>query len=153
MMPRLETTFRELERSLLLRVQLVRIVARWLRARLFLSLAKADASTDGVSRAARLARQIKGEGIHFADLFADLVEAAVAARRGQGERSEALLREASRRGRRSGMILHAIGAEWRLAERLGGVEGDTLRETAARWFSDEGVGSADNLCEVIAPGF
>jgi hypothetical protein len=141
-----------LERSLLLRIQLVRCEAWHLRARCALAAAAADPGAAGPLRAAaaRDARRILGERVAWAAPFAHLVLAAVAGGREPGRR--AALEHAVHGFAAGGLELYAAAARRRLGEAIGGDEGRTLVAAADAWLAAERLRAPDRWVAMLAPG-
>jgi serine/threonine protein kinase len=145
-------------RSLLERVQVVKLNALHVRARC--ALASAAAARDegerrrfvGIARGC--ARRIEKDRLTWSTGLADLVRAGVAAL----ERDDAARVERLRRAREgfvaSGMRLHAAAAaERRLGEALGGDEGRRLVAAASAWCAEKGIVDEERMYAVVAPGF
>jgi serine/threonine protein kinase len=146
----LAAAFARLDRSMLGRVELVRIVSTWLAAR----LALADGGADGLVRARRAARRLRrlsSRGTGYAGVFAGLVEAAVAVADRQELRAEKVLRRTIELADGLHMALHAAAARQRLGELLGPRAGADHVAVAAAWMKAEGVVRPERLLEVIAP--
>jgi serine/threonine protein kinase len=144
----LDAAFGRLERSMLGRVQLVRIVATWLAARLDLM-----EGADGVGRARRAARRMRrwSRKAAFAGIFAGLVQAAVELAAGRDLRAEKVLRRTIERADELHMALHAAAARYRLGELLGPRAGADLLEQARAWMAGQGVVRPAGILDVIAP--
>lgn len=137
---RLEPEFAALRRSMLLRVKLVRADAHYLRARLLLAATPDERTFEQVRpEVQRLARDLEGEETGYALVFARVVQAELALRAQRRADAIAALREAIELSRAHDMSLQLAAASERLGLLLGGVEGDMLRATAARWASEQGV--------------
>ncbi len=144
--------WRTLERSFLLRVQYVRADASFLRARA--ALASATACADPRSRiaeAARLARQLQGEGMPWTAALAAMIAAGVA--HAMGDRGETLaqLRAAVERSEAAGMQLHAMAARYRLGSLLGD-DGRALQREASDAMSAEGIRLPAQMTGMLIPG-
>jgi serine/threonine protein kinase len=146
----LAAAFERLDRSMLGRVELVRIVSTWLGARLALAEGGAD-GLRGARRAARRLRRWSSRGTGFAGVFAGLVDAALAVADGQELRAEAILRRTLDRAEALHMALHAAAARHRLGELLGPRAGAEHVALAAAWMKAESVIRPERLLEVIAP--
>lgn len=151
----LEDNFADLARSLLLRVQSVRVRSRWLRARLLLSAADETEPT-GAEQAetAKLAKQLGKEGIGFATVPSLLVGAAVSLRTAASdEHAVGRLRGAIEAAEKNDMYLHAAAARLRLGKILGGAEGEMLIAAGLEWFSEQRAANPWRMAETVAPGF
>jgi tetratricopeptide (TPR) repeat protein len=145
-----------MQRSLLERVQLVKLNALHVRARCALASAARARSDDRprfVAVARECARRMERDALGWSNALADLVRAAERAM----ERDDAAKVEHLRRARsgflQAGMRLHAAAAERRLGEAIGGDEGRELVATANAWLAAKGVKDAGRLIAAIAPGF
>ncbi len=145
-----------LDGSLLLRIQVVRVEALWLRARSAIAFA---AETKGGERARLLAlaerdaAAIAGERMPWSDPIAALLQAAIAHGRGDDDGAAARLAFAATGFQRADMALLAHAARWARARVVGGAEGHALAEQAARWLTANKVASPAQLCAMLAPGF
>lgn len=149
---RLAPEFAALERSLLLRVKLVRADAKYLRAGLLLSAAR-DATTFARVRAEvrRIARQLESERAGYALVFASVIRAELSLRASAKEEAITHLRETIVRSRENDMGLQHAAACERLGVILGGAEGEALRATAARWAGEQGVAVPARFYELSVP--
>jgi hypothetical protein len=152
MVPGLAQRVGALQRALLLRIRLIRVLASWLQARLWLASAAPGADLRPV---ARLADRLAGERIGYASVYAALVRAALAL--GGRVRDEgaaaAWLDEAAAAAERSAMASCAAAARYRRAALVGGNEGATLHRAALVWAEQERVVRPERYFELIAPGF
>jgi len=151
----LEPSYRRLARSLLLRVQIIRAHANWLRARTQLS-ALSDGAGDRERRlaeAGRLARRLRRESVQFPHPWSHLVLGAVALQRGDTARACAELRRAAETATEQGMELEMAAARRRLGTIVGGTEGAVLIARAEEWLAGEGIVAPDRMLEIVAPGF
>jgi hypothetical protein len=149
--------FAQLERSLMYRFQYLRIAATTLWGRLALAIAERAESSDARRRhrrrGVRAARALERERTGFADVWAALLRAGVAAVDGDDEETRARLAWAATRADAMEMaILSAV------ARRLEGllVGGDAGREAVARaerWMRESLVRDPTRLTRVFAPGF
>jgi tRNA A-37 threonylcarbamoyl transferase component Bud32 len=139
----IDENLRRLDRSLLLRVEVVRAETLWMRARLALASGKAEA-------AGPLAKRLMKEGTEYARVWGLLVSAAVLHRLRAKDAAAAELARAIEAGDAQGMRMCAAAARLRLSE-LG--VGETDREGALAALRTEGVRSVEQLLGVLAPGF
>jgi hypothetical protein len=146
--------FAALERSLLLRLQIVRADALSLRGRLLLASA-ADGHYTGRARAEvdRIARALDREGIVFASVYAALLRAGCGAvdPTQTPEQTVAHLRRAEALARDADMALHLAAARYRLGTLLGGDEGKALCTMAEDYAREEGIVCPARLFGVILP--
>ncbi len=106
----------DLRRSMLMRIQVLRIEALFLRGRSALAMAERDSAQRAqfVKEVERLAGAIESENMPWSDPFAPLLRAGVAALRNDQGKAESLLLEAASGFDESGMALHAAVARYRL---------------------------------------
>jgi hypothetical protein len=151
----LESRWKPIAGALLFRLQSLRLLMRYIRARLCVAEGvKAGAGGAALlARAASDARAIERERMEWSQPVAELIQAACAHARGDRARAAALLRCAVAGFDRAGMALHATVARARLAELLGGGEGDVLAKEAAAWMVQEGVVAPARMIAMMAPGF
>src|SRR6266851_3615560 len=107
-----------LENSMLLRTQVLRIEATYLRARAALATSLNNSDRDKLSFAERLAHQIEKENMSWAKPFAVVVRAAVTHQRGQNTVATTLLAVAGDEFGRGDMRLYAAASRRRLCELL-----------------------------------
>lgn len=142
-----------IDRSLLLRVQYVRVEAYFLRARCALATAlRTTYALDLVARAEADARRIRAEKLPWADPLAHLVEAVAAMARGEVSRAVALFGQAEDGFVAAGMVFHANVARRRLGRLMGGSTGAKMVEDTSAWMDSQGVRNPDRLAEILAPG-
>ncbi|MCE9580647.1 MAG: hypothetical protein K8W52_46430, partial [Deltaproteobacteria bacterium] len=145
--------FVALDRSMLLRVQIVRADACALRGRLLLGAIAEQAAPDPRAQdVERIARQLAGEKTGYAAVYALLLRAGLAViDAGRGDPIP-LLREAIELATTHDMALHVAAARDRLGALVGGDEGAALRAAAAGYAATEGIVDPDRMFEVLAPG-
>jgi hypothetical protein len=146
-----------LERSLITRVEFVRLHAWMARARA--TVAAAAAANKGGSEqrallheASRDARRIERCGAPWALPHAALIRAGVTALRGDDAAVRELLQRAVRDFAAGGMALMENVARGALGARMGGDEGRALVATAETWMRDQTVQSPERMSAVFAPG-
>ncbi len=144
--------FDGLNRSLLPRVQIVRALGRWQRAKLVVAAARSGDRTM-LEDAERLARSLEGERVGYAGVWAALLRAGIASRRGQPEVAAAGLRAAVAGADSHELRLHAAAARHRLGQLVGGDEGAALRAAAEAWMQGQHIAEPALMLEVVAPGF
>jgi hypothetical protein len=148
---------RDLERSMLLRNQFHRINLADVSARAALHFARRGGSgaAQALTTAAEHARALENERHPHAVAAAALYSAAIAHLRGGPGREEAhvLLRRAVAAYERIGLVIHAAAAKRRLADALGGTEGDALGAAAEASMRACGVVSPARATSFFAPGF
>ncbi len=145
-----------LARSLLLRIQVVRVEALHLRARA--ALAQAAAATGGergalLAVAAKNGRKLAGEKLPGAAALAEMTLAAAAHLRGDDDGARMLLGKSIARFDEAEMKLYAAAARARLAALVGGDEGKRWRAESDAWLSGEKVRNPRAMIDMLAPGF
>jgi len=151
---RLSRDARALDKSLLLRVQYVRAMTSFLRARC------AIASLEGASSVApkrlavvdKMARQLAREGLPWTSALASMVAAGAANAHGDRTATEEHLRAALERTDGAGMELHAAAARHRLGAVLGGEEGLALTQQAEDTLRAQGVRTPSRFASMLMPG-
>lgn len=138
-----------LSRSLLMRVQFIRVAMLGLRARCALA-SGIEAALRSASRDAAL---LDRERLPWADAQSRMVRAGLSALRGRRDESAAHLRAASSLFRVCDMAVCAATAERRLGQILGGAEGLALVERSDAMMSAESVRRPDRVADLFAPGF
>jgi hypothetical protein len=146
----------DLRRSLLMRVQLIRIGMHQLRARC--ALAKAITVSTGDSRtflavAEGDARRLERERMPWGKALAQLIRAGVAACRGNRTESIARLQAAETGLEASDMRHLAAVARRRIGELTGGEEGRVVVEEVNSWMSAREIRNPDRFAAMLAPGF
>ncbi len=144
-----------LSRSMLLRVQVLRLEARHLRARCVLAAIVSGASGDErlFAAAEQLARQIEREQMAWARPLVALVRASIAGLRGDSARAGELCAVAVAGFEAAQMNLYAAAARRRLGQLTGGDAGRQLIVEADVWMNEQGVRQPARLTRVLAPGF
>jgi len=151
---RMQAAWPALKRSLLLRVQSIRITVLDQRARSALAAAAGDPA--GRERLLRSAERDRGrllrDGHPWATAIAQLLGAGAAHLRRDEAACIDRLRAAIAAFDVLGMALHAAVARARLAERLGGDEGLALRARADAWLAGQHVRNPGAIVATFAPG-
>ncbi len=153
LLDRMRVASRPLRGSLLLRNQVVRGRAAMLRGSGALAAAMRSPNVDLLHVAVREARALRAEKMVWTTAFADVIDAGVAARRGQREVAVAALEGAARGFDAADMALYAACARRRLGALLGGDEGSALVENATAWMRAQGVQSPEKITAMLAAGF
>jgi hypothetical protein len=150
---RLRQVWPALERSLLLRVQVIRIVSYESRARAALTAAIAGTSVGGdFGRVAeRDARRLEREGIPWAAASAVMTRAGVAAARGRRDEAVALFDEAARQYEAIAMALYAASCRRRAGELRGGEAGAAAVREADAALAARGVRKPERMAAIFAP--
>lgn len=143
-----------LARSLLLRIQILRVEAMHLEARSALAAAMGAADPRPLRRiAGRLARRIELERMPWSDPLALLLRAAMASGSGDGPGAAVLLAAAVDGFVRAEMGLYAAAARRRLGQTLGGARGRELVAEADARMREQGILRPELMTRVLAPGF
>jgi tetratricopeptide (TPR) repeat protein len=144
-----------LRASLLLRLQEIRIIMTYLRARSALAAAFASGSVkaDLVRSAERDARQLERERMPYADPMAQLIRATIAFRRGKHAQAVPMLETATAGLDAADMLLYAAAARWQLGTLLGDQRGQALIENAKAFMTSQGIRNPARLLRIYTPGF
>lgn len=145
----------DLRRAMLLRIQVLRIEALFLRARSALAIAECDSVARGhlIKQVERLARNLEGEHMRWSDPLAWMLRAGVAVLRSELSEAETLLFRAAGRFEQCGMALHAAVARYRLGEVCHAEKDSHLSRQAAQWMAAQGIKNVEGMLRVLAPGF
>ncbi len=150
---RLSQQWQAAERSLLLRIQVCRVILVWLRAVAAIVAAKGDAGSAHLRAAERDAKDLVSEGMPYAEGMAWAVRAGVAAVRGKRPAAAELLRAAVERSDALEMALFAACARRRLAELSGDdVEAAKLHQAASAYFAAQRIQRPERWTAIHAPG-
>jgi eukaryotic-like serine/threonine-protein kinase len=143
-----------LKRSLLLRVQILRVEANYLFARCALAAAAAGVDRDGLLRfAERHAAPMAREHMPWIAPFAPLLRAGIDSVRGDDDGARRQLAVAAEGFDRADMRLYAAAARRHLGALTGGSKGLALVVQADGVMRSQGVPRPDRLAAVMAPGF
>jgi hypothetical protein len=149
----IEGQLKPLEKSMLLRLQVLRIDAMQIRGRLALASAVGKQREERLQIAASVANQIARENIGYAHPYAKLIQAGVAHRRGDDAASVTLLAQAGEEFAAADMNVFAVAARHRLGELIGGDRGRELVADATEWMSRQEIKNPARLMNLMAPGF
>ena len=138
---RVESLWRGLEASLLLRIQSVNIEASFVRARAALAHAALDAGArpELLRLVAACVRTLSREQTAWGGAFAATARAGAARVAGEPERELAALREALAAFEATEMALFSAAVQRRLAALVGGSEGAALSASAAERFRQQAI--------------
>jgi len=143
-----------LSRSLLLRVQFIRVAMWQLRARCALAAAEGSIEHEPLLQTvAADARRLESAATPWSQASARLVRAALAWNRGDDVVAADLLTEAAGRFDAIPMALCAAAARRRLGVLIGGDRGAELVTAADTWMRGQEVRDPVRMTEVYAPGF
>ena len=151
---RLNAQWPALKRSMMLRVQVLKIEAWSFRVRAALQVAASGRERATMLAAAeRWTGKIEREGAPWAAPMVSVSRAAIAELRGESERGAALLETAIAGFDAVEMGLHAAVARRRLGQLIGGDSGATLVRAADLWMTDQRIKSPVAMSRLLAPGF
>ncbi|WP_437333199.1 serine/threonine-protein kinase [Sorangium sp. So ce394] len=151
---RVSATWRAIESSGLMRVQIMRIQALDLRGRAALAAAEAAAHPAPLLRAAcRAAAALAAEEMPWSRAYARLLRAGVASMRGDDRAARVELEAAIAGFDAREMELHAAAARRRLGELLSGDEGRAVVAAADASMGRRTVRRPERMTDTIAPGF
>jgi hypothetical protein len=143
-----------LSRSMLLRVQFIRVSMRHLRARCALAAASGNSSPATLLRVAeRDARSLEREGMPWASALAKLIRAGLSASAGDRDGALSRLAGAETALEAVDMRLYSAVARRRRGALLGGSEGAALIASADAWMSAQDIRNPARMAEMYAPGF
>jgi eukaryotic-like serine/threonine-protein kinase len=150
----MQSMWKRLQRSGLLRISLPRIDAHDLRGRLALAVASVpSADPSALHRQAKeAARRLRREAQDHAIVRACFLEAALGYAKDERALAVSRLEEAAAASRRASMRLHEVVADYRRGQILGGVPGRELTDRAAAIMREIGVSRPDRWVAVYAPG-
>ncbi|HYX28857.1 MAG TPA: hypothetical protein VE863_09830, partial [Pyrinomonadaceae bacterium] len=148
-----ETQVKPLEKSMLLRIQGLRIDALHIRARLALAGATGYQRERQLRLAEKLAAKIEREEMAYANPFATLIRAGVARGRGDGAFAISLLEKASTDFDAAHMRLYGAAARHRLGEMIGGDRGRKLVAQSEEWMTKQQIKNPAKMMNLLAPGF
>jgi eukaryotic-like serine/threonine-protein kinase len=142
------------EKSMLLRLQMIRIEMYEVYARSTLALAATAPNFQPLlRRAERDVKRLEREQRPWSSAYARFLRAAIALRRGQRSQSSELLRESASRFDACDMRLNAAIARRCLGEMIGGAGGNSLIAQADAWMSAQGIQDPVRWAAMYAPGF
>jgi eukaryotic-like serine/threonine-protein kinase len=149
----IEGQLKPLEKSMLLRIQGLRIDAMQLRGRLAVATAVGENRSARLRIAEKMADSIARENMAYANPYASLIRAGIARLRGDDTSAVAFLEKASREFEASDMTLYAVVTRHRLGEMIGGDRGQELQQDADEWMSRQLIKNPSKLMNLLAPGF
>jgi serine/threonine protein kinase/tetratricopeptide (TPR) repeat protein len=151
----IESGWKALEDSMVLRIQIVRICCEHLRgAAALAAAARSPSPAPLLAAAARAGKRLEAENAAWAAPLGTLLRAGARAREGQrGTAVTALLEEAARTAESRGMSGFAAAARRALGVFRGGPEGRALASAADAELAAKGVVRPDRFAAMLAPGF
>lgn len=144
--------FKELDQSLIPRIQMVRVNTNWLRARLLVGAHAAKPDAAYLREAAAISKKLKKERIDVATLDALLVDAGIASQKKNRELVVACLQQMLPMALANDMALHAAVARRLLGTLIGGSVGAEQLRDADSWFEQESIQNPEAMCSMVAPG-
>jgi hypothetical protein len=148
----LQARWRLLQRSMLRRIQSVRIESDYLYARTALALAATGCDqTKLVAEAARHIRKLEREQADWSAQLGCLLRAGVAHLGGDSPGAEALLAEAARGFEAAEMPLFSAVARLHRGRLLGGEHGAALERAALTWMTSASVRAPARIAALLAP--
>ncbi|HLE62851.1 MAG TPA: hypothetical protein VI750_06925, partial [Pyrinomonadaceae bacterium] len=142
-----------LEESMLLRIQILRVEARHLRARAALASAAVQNREERLRIADNLARKIQKEPLQWAEPLAALIRAAIAAAGRDKPTAVTLLSGALEGFSTANMALYEAASRRRLGEAVGGERGRQLIAAADNWMARQRIQNPARMTQMLAPGF
>ena len=149
----IEAQWRPLEKSMLLRIQGLRIDAMQLRARLALASAFGKERERRLRMAEGLANKIERENMGYANPLATLIRAGLAKQQGDHARALTLTEKALKEFEAADMRLYAVAARRRLGEMLGDDRGRQLVAQTEEWMAKQQIKNPARIINLLAPGF
>jgi hypothetical protein len=143
-----------LARSLLLRIQVLRVEAEFLRGRCAIVLAtRGLRRAESIGAARRVIRRIAREAMAWSDPFAHLLRAAVASVEGDTDGARGSLLTAVDGFEQSDMGLFAAASRRGLGRLTGGEDGRRFIAAADAWMSAQNIRNPSRFSDMLAPGF
>ncbi len=149
----IEGQLKPLEKSLLLRIQGLRIDSAQLRARLALASALGDQRERRLRIAEKLVTKITRENMPYSNPIAMLIHAGVANQRGDQSGAIKLTEQALKDFEAIKMRLYEVVAGRRLGEMIGGERGRELIAKTDRWMMKQQVKNPQKILNLLAPGW
>jgi Cdc6-like AAA superfamily ATPase/predicted Ser/Thr protein kinase/tetratricopeptide (TPR) repeat protein len=142
-----------LRRSLLTRVQVIRIESFYLRARAALAMASSGSPRRFVRVARAGARRIARERMPWSNPISLLLRAGIAHLEGQGPLTLSYLHDAADRFDRADMKLYAAVARRRIGALQDDAPGRELQRQAEDWMAAQHIRNPAAFTRMLAPGF
>ena len=143
-----------LRRSLLTRVQILRIEALYLRSRVALAMAARNLNSRRFLSVARAgARRIARERMPWSDPIASLVRAGIAYLEGSTPLAVRYLHDAADRFDGADMKLYAAVARRRIGTLQDNASGRALQRQAEEWMAAQHIKNPACMTRMLAPGF
>lgn len=144
----------DLHRSMLMRVQAIRIESLYLRGRCAIAMASTDVPDRNrfLSIARTSARRIARERMHWSDPIALLLRGCIASVDGDRAAAVAHLAGALDRFERAEMKWYAAITRHRLGTLCGDERGRELRQQAETWMAGQRIKNPASITRMLAPG-
>jgi serine/threonine protein kinase len=142
-----------LEKSLLLRVQLLRCLLWSVRGRALVTAVVQDGDTSRLHEAEAIAKRLERERVGYCDSEATMLRAAVAHLRGNDTEALRLLGTAEQLSRQADLVLNHFAIRRARGVVLGGDEGAALVREADESLRARGLRRPDRVAAVFAPAF
>ncbi len=153
---RVTTQWKALAKSMLLRIQIVRIEAYHLRGRCCLALAQ-TISTDKrdrlLSEASHYARVLHQQSVDWSAPAAFMLQAGVCSCRGNSKKAIELAEASAKAAKKADLELQYAVACRRLGQLIGGSDGRERIEAANAWMTDQTLKNRERWTAMFAPGF
>ena len=151
---RIEKQWQPLKKSMLLRVQLVRLESFYLRARSALAISSRKKNGEAfLNDAEKSAANLEKNSPPYGVGLARLIRAIVAHRRSQPDKAKSLLTEAIDHFEVDHTLFYANVARMRLGQILQGDEGDQLCQEALGWMASQNIADPKAFTYLYSPGF
>ena len=141
-----------LDRSMLTRVQLVRLESWHVRARVALALA-ASGEKEPLPLVEQMAGRIDAKKRPWTKPWSALLRAGAAHLEGDADKARNQLRWAVEGFDEAGMGLYAAAARFRLGEVLAGDEGAEYLRASTEWMAEQRIRNPTRMVALLAPGF
>ncbi len=146
--------FDRLASSLLVRIQIVRVISTWLRGRLALAAAEVGHDRDAnLALARRCGKSIAREDARYSAVWSSLLAGGIAMQEGDEKGAAAALATAAEAARAQQMAHCQAAADYRRGLLIGGDTGAALVRAAEQSMRGKGVVATDRRAQIIAPGF
>jgi len=149
----LEPVFKKMQRTFLVRIEIIKTISSWLHARLLLAAAANGRNAKKLRRKARRITRKLGRGATpYHRVPALLLWAALSAQGGHKRQAIDYLGQAMDSAIAANMQLHGAAACYFRGKLLGGDAGAGLIERAEQWLEEQGVVNKEQMLEIVAPG-
>ncbi|MFM9960392.1 MAG: protein kinase domain-containing protein [Planctomycetaceae bacterium] len=150
----ISSSWKELQRSLLLMGEHIRMACWEARARAAIACVAEGIASDRSRREARRAiHKIEREHLPRFACLPPAFRAGLAAADGDKSQADRRLREAIELASQSSMVIYLHPARWQLGRLIGGREGAELTGSAEHWMQQEGIRHPARFSAMMIPGF